>query len=208
MKKIIIIGTGGLAREFTTWFSANLEIVGYWSTNDSEHAQYNLPGKLFIDEVTPESIDADMAVLAIGSPTVKEKMYGKFSSLGFNFPSFIHPTSVVADLVDISEGVVVSPNCVISHRVTLGKFAYVNFCCGIGHDAIIGDFTQINPGVQLGGFSRLGSRVLIGSGTTVLDRVDIGEGATVGSGSVVFGKVADGATVMGNPAKRMRAFEK
>lgn len=208
MKSILIIGTGGLAREFTSWSSEYFQIIGYSSTNLTEHSQFNLPGTLYSENVTPDSVGADLAVLAIGSPSVKVKIFDKFSKLGFKFPSFIHPSSVVSDLANISDGVIISPNCVISPNVTLKKLAYVNFGCGIGHDAIVGNFAQINPGVQLGGFTKIGECVLIGSGATVLQGISVGDGATIGIGSVVFSKVADRTTVMGNPAKRLRAFEK
>jgi len=67
---------------------------------------------------------------------------------------------------------------------------------------------QVNPGAQIGGFANIGAKTLIGSGATVLHGVRVGDCATVGSGAVCFGHVADCATVIGNPAKRFRAFEK
>ena len=208
MKKILIIGTGGLAREFTSWCSNHFDIIGYSSINRSEHSQFNLPGKLYTDDINPQLIGTDLVFLAIASPPTKERIYKKFLNAGFRFPSLMHPSSTVSNLANVGEGVIVSPNCVISPNVTLGKLVTVNFCCGIGHDTTIGDFTQINPGAQLGGFSKIGSRVLIGSGSTILQGISIGADATVGSGSVVFGKVSKGVTVMGNPAKRMSLFEK
>ena len=101
-----------------------------------------------------------------------------------------------------------APNCVISPNVKIGIMAYINFHCGIGHDSLIGGFVQINPGSQLGGFTHVGNRTLIGSSATILQGVNIGNDVTVASGSVVFTKVFDNSTVMGNPAKRMRVFEK
>ena len=54
----------------------------------------------------------------------------------------------------------------------------------------------------------MGNRTLIGSSSTILQGVNIGNDVTVASGSVVFAKVVDNSTVMGSPARRMRAFEK
>lgn len=211
MKKIIVIGTGGLAREFTSFFSSYsepIEIVGFSSTNHSEHSSFNLPGVLFNGDVSPESVGTDEAVIAIGSPAVKKRISEKLKALGFKFPSFVHPSSVCSDEANLGEGVVVSPNCVISPNVILNPFSYINFSCGVGHDAIIGSYVQINPGAQLGGGSIIGDCCLIGSGSTVLQGVHIGANATIASGSVVFSRVSESATMMGNPAKRIRAFEK
>ena len=207
MEKILIVGTGGLAREFSSWCSDYFQIVGYWSENATEHAEFNLSGILHTGDVTPDAAGTDIVFLAIGAPSVKAKFYKQFSNLGFKFPSFIHPSSTVSDNVNIGDGVIISPNCVVSPKVTLNRLVYVNFSCGIGHDAVVGNYVQINPGSQLGGFSKIGDSVLIGSGSIILQGITVGNEATVGSGSVVLSKVAAGATVLGNPAKRMRAFE-
>lgn len=211
MKKILVIGTGGLAREFTSFFAGNsqaIEIVGFSSTNHGEHGEFNLPGILFKENVTPDIVGTDEAVIAIGSPVVKQKISEKLKAHGFKFPSLIHPSSVISEQVNFGEGVIVCPNCVISSNVFLRSFSYINFSCGIGHDSIVGSYVQINPGTQLGGSSVIGDGCLIGSGSTVLQGVQIGRNATIASGSVVFARVAEQATMMGNPAKRMRAFEK
>nr|KGA06738.1 MAG: UDP-glucose 4-epimerase [actinobacterium acMicro-1] len=211
MKKILVIGTGGLAREFTSYFSSSseqIEIVGFSSTNHGEHSSFELPGVLFDGDVSPDSVGTDEAVIAIGSPAVKKRISEELKARGFTFPSFVHPSSVCSDEANLGEGVVVSPNCVISPNVAVNPFSYINFSCGVGHDAIIGSYVQINPGTQLGGGSIIGDGCLIGSGSTVLQGVQIGASATIGAGSVVFSRVAENATMMGNPAKRMRAFEK
>jgi sugar O-acyltransferase (sialic acid O-acetyltransferase NeuD family) len=208
MKKILIVGTGGLARELTAWCSNFFHIIGYTGTNENEHALFSLKGNYYTNDVTPSSVGTEYAIIAIGNPLVKARFYNELTKVGFKFPSFIHPSSVVAESADIYEGVIICPNCVISPNVTLKKLSYVNFSCGIGHDTIVGDFTQINPGVQLGGFTVIGEKVLIGSGAYILQGVSVGNGAIIGSGSVVFSKVSESVTMMGNPAKRMRAFEK
>lgn len=211
MKKIVVIGTGGLAREFCSYFSdydEHITIVGFSSTNLDEHRLFSLPGRLFEGEITPENVETHEVVIAIGNPLVKKRISERLKQKGFSFPSIVHPSSVVSDRANLGEGVIISPNCTVSPNVHLKDFCYLNFGVGIGHDAVLGSFCQVNPGVQLGGFSVVGEGTLIGSGSTVLQGVNIGSGATIASGSVVFSRVADGSTMMGNPAKRMRAFEK
>lgn len=210
MRHLLIIGTGGLAREFTSAFagpSDPVRIVGYASTNHAEHGEFGLPGQLFKGEIAPERVGTDQVVIAIGNPAARRTIYDQLKPLGFTFPTFVHPSSVVSAQALLEEGVVVSPLCIVSPNVRLQALAYLNFSCGVGHDAAVGRFVQVNPGVQLGGHSVIGEGTLIGSGATVLQNVRIGSNATVASGSVVFSTVADAATVMGNPAKRMRAFE-
>jgi len=210
MLKVLVIGTGGLARELTSYFAEDyqlVEIVGFSSTNLDEHGQFNLPGAFFAGEVTPDTVGTSQAVIAIGNPRVKRAISEKLRAAGFSFPTLVHPSSVVSSSALLSEGVVVSPNCTVSPRVQLGNFCYLNFCCGVGHDAVVGAYSQVNPGCQLGGFVTIGEGSLVGSGSTILQGISVGREATIASGSVVFTRVADGATMMGNPAKRMRALE-
>lgn len=208
MIEILVVGTGGLAREFTSSFAGSVRIVGYSSTNHAEHAEFGLPGTLFKGDIRPALVGTANVVIAIGDPAVRRAIHARLKPLGFSFPSLVHPSSVVSDRARLEEGVVVSPQCVVSPDVTLGALCYLNFCCGVGHDATVGRYVQINPGAQLGGFSVIGDGTLIGSGSTILQSVKVGAQATVASGSVVFSEVPDDATVMGNPARRMRAFEK
>ena len=210
-KKIVVVGTGGLAREFYSYFSEydeDISIIGFSSTNHEEHHTYSLPGELFKGDITPLIVGTNEAVIAIGNPMVKKILTARLKSVGFRFPKFIHPKSVVSGRVLLGEGVIVSPNCTISPNVEIKNFSYINFGVGVGHDAVIGEYCQINPGAQLGGFSCVGDETLVGSGSTILSRVEVGSKVTIASGAIVFSRVSDGVTMIGNPAKRMRGFEK
>ena len=207
MEKVLFIGSGGVAREVTSWAKNLVTIAGYATLDAEEHARFGLPGHAFPDDVAPEIAGTDRAVLAIGLPWIRRKLDERLKSAGFSFVSLVHPSAVVADNVTIGEGAIICPLANVSPDVTLGRLSFVNFCVGIGHDTIVGDYVQVNPGVQIGGFATIGSGVLVGSGATIRDGVAIGEDVRIGSGSVVLGRVRSGVTVMGNPAKRMRAFE-
>jgi sugar O-acyltransferase (sialic acid O-acetyltransferase NeuD family) len=207
MEKVLFIGSGGVAREVTSWAKNLVGIVGYATLDADEHARFGLPGQAFPNDVTPEVAGTDRAVLAIGLPWLRRRLDAQLTNAGFKFVSLVHSSAVVADNAKIGEGTIICPQVTISSDVTLGRLTFVNFCVGIGHDATVGNYVQVNPGVQIGGFSRIGTSVLIGSGATVRDGTEIGDDARIGSGSVVLGRVRSSVTVMGNPAKRMRAFE-
>jgi len=205
MKKILVIGTGGLAREFISFFSHQVEIVGFSSTNKNEFIEFNLPGIFFEGGITPSTVGTDMCVIAIGSPATKRKISENLKSKGFTFPNLIHTSSVAEiEFCGGTEGVIISPNCTLGSNIKFESHVYVNFMVGVGHDSDFHSYIQVNPGVQIGGFSTIESEVIIGSGATIRQGLKVGQGATVGSGSVVLTSVRTGITVIGNPARRLK----
>ncbi len=202
---IVVIGTGGLAREFSLFFSSEVNIVGFSSTNTNEFNDFSLCGEFFGSNITPDSVGTKYAVLAIGSPNAKKVVSEKLKNLGFEFPNLVHSSAVSAtNLSESSEGVIISPNCVIGSNVDFANHIYLNFMVGVGHDARFQSYIQVNPGVQIGGAVSVEEGVLIGSGSTIRQGLKISKSSTVGSGSVVLSRVREGITVLGNPAKRLK----
>lgn len=207
MREVLIIGSGGLAREFSDYFSEQVSIIGYSSKNLDDQQRFSLGGRMFGDDVSPEQVGTDLAVIAIGDPERRKIIAENLVHRGFRFPHFIHSTSTVSSKAKIGQGVIISPHCVVSPNVALGDFCYLNYACGIGHDAILGQYVQVNPGTQIGGCTTIGDLCLIGSGSVIVDNTTVGSNASIASGAVVLAPVAENSSMLGNPARRMRAFE-
>jgi maltose O-acetyltransferase len=123
----------------------------------------------------------------------------------------------------VGAGAVIRPPffCDYGYNIRLGDGVFLNFNCVILDvvEVTIGDRTQIGPAVQMyaadhprdatmrrsglefGRPVRIGNDAWIGGGAIILPGVTIGDGAVIGAGSVVTRDVAEGRTVMGNPAR-------
>jgi maltose O-acetyltransferase len=132
---------------------------------------------------------------------------------------------LVQRLGAVGEGAQIRPPffCDYGFNIKLGANVFLNFNCVILDvvEVTIGDETQIGPAVQiyaadhprdpaqrrkgleLGRPVRIGRNVWIGGGAIILPGVKIGDDAVIGAGSVVTRNVDPGATVVGNPARRV-----
>lgn len=95
-------------------------------------------------------------------------------------------------------------NARLAAEVKVGHFSYLG-------DASIGEETNIGAGTITANFdgtakhrTEIGARAFIGSDTILRAPVRIGDDARTGAGSVVTKDVADGATVVGIPARVVR----
>ena len=73
--KIIVIGTGGLAREFHAWFCDVVDIVGFSADKDDDDLAASLPGRRYDNSVTPDEAGTDQCVVAVSSPKQKRHLH-------------------------------------------------------------------------------------------------------------------------------------
>ena len=125
----------------------------------------------------------------------------------------------------VGEGAVIRPPffCDYGFNIRIGSNVFLNFNCVILDIATvsIGDGTQIGPAVQIyaadhprdpkqrhsglemGRPIRIGRNVWIGGGAIILAGRIVEDNAIIGAGAVVTRNVAQGATVVGSPAREI-----
>jgi len=187
---------------------AGITVVGLTDVDERRHGD-NVLGVPILgsDQIWP-ALRADgvrAAIAAVGENDVRRRLAQSLKRAGFELVTAIHDTSSVSAHTRIGAGSVVMAGALINARTDIDENVVINTGAIVEHDCIIARDAHVGPGAKLGGRVRVGEQTLVGIGATVLPGITIGDGCVIGAGAVVVQDVADGATVVGVPAK-VRAF--
>lgn len=209
MPDVVVVGTGGLAREIAclvrTLHAQGIcgAFRGYVGEGPEEVRMPYGP-VLGTDTSFLETLSGSDAVdvaIGVGYPGARRKIaerYGKHPSV--SFPNFIHPSVEFADETPLGVGNVFFSGGYVSCQVRIGSFNFFNWKVTLGHDVAVGNACVVNPGAHVSGFVELGDTCLIGSGAVIVERNRIGSGVSIGAGAVVTKDILEPGTYVGVPA--------
>ena len=131
----------------------------------------------------------------------------------------IHPTAVVADDVELGDGVVVGPLAVIDRNVRIGPGSTIGAGCFIGYGTRVGSHVLLHPGVIVREFTVMGDRTIVHGGSVIgsdgygfveeggryekipqIGHVEIGDDVEIGS-LVTIDRATIGTTIIGSGSK-------
>lgn len=210
MKKLVIVGGGGFAREIL-WLIEEInrashhhdspyQVLGF-ITNDGASQVNGIP-VLGDDQWAFANLDKNTRfVLAVGASELRARLAATWVSQGYHPLRLVHPSVIMSDEVQLGPGAVVCAGAVITVNVRMGAFCLVNLNATIGHDCVLGDFVTLHPGAHLSGGVEVGEGASLGTGAVVLPGVKVGARSQVGAGAVVTEDLAGDATYVGIPAR-------
>ncbi len=208
MKNIVIIGSGGFAKEVAflideinrdkpTW-----NILGFIDNNVSEtNGKYKI---LQNDEYLFNTTNELNVVFGIGNPALLEKLYLKFSkNKKLKFPNLIHPNvSGDWERINLGEGNIICASNTFTTDIVIGNCNIINLDCTIGHDTAIGNFNVLNPSVNVSGGVKIGNKNLLGTSSTILQYLKINNNITIGAGALLTKNAEEEGIYIGSPAKK------
>lgn len=147
--------------------------------------------------------DCDFFV-AIGDPSLRQRIQEELISARKKVPTLIHPSAVIGENVALGMGTVVVAGAVINPGATIGNGCIVNTGASVDRDCVISDYVHVSVGAHVAGTVNIGPRTWIGAGATVSNNVHICGDCMIGAGAVVVKNILEGGTYIGVPAKRMK----
>ena len=207
MKKTVIAGTGGFAKEVlsilfdlgkTDLFDGFIEPKNFFEKDQLSEKFMGFP-ILNSSQVKQETHDI---IIGIGDPSIREKVYKELGN-GFNYPSIIHPSAIISQWVTIGKGAVICSGVIITCDIKIGDFSQLNLSTTIGHDCIIGDYFTTAPGVNISGSCIFGNRVYFGTSSAVKQGVSICDNVIIGMGAIVIKDICHSGIYIGNPSNKL-----
>ncbi|MCH8544996.1 MAG: acetyltransferase [Alcanivorax sp.] len=145
--------------------------------------------------------DYQGVLVAIGDNAARAQKLALLRDAGLPLTTLIHPAATVSEYATIGPGTVVFAGAVVNVDARLGVGCIINTGATVDHDCQLGDAVHISPGAHLAGGVQVGRQAWIGIGASVKQQIVIGAHAMVGAGAAVVDNVAEGALVVGVPAK-------
>ncbi|GAB4052289.1 acetyltransferase [Spirosoma litoris] len=206
---VLIFGAGSLGLTALDLFQRN-NVVVYGLLDDNKE----LHGKEFGDISVLGETDDDgflklighkcEAFVAISDTRVRKRLVKMLNERRKVQPvNAIHDTATVSIMATIGHGNLIAARVVVNPYAEIGQHCIIQSGAIIESQAKLGDYVQIGTGSIVNSGVTIEEGVFIGTGATLIAGVTIGKGARVGAGSVVVENVEAGATVFGNPAKKL-----
>lgn len=208
MKKLVIVGSGGFARE-VEWLVERINCVKptwqFMGFIDNLLTSDNIIGN---DDFVCNFDSELYVVIAIGTSEIRRKLFDKYKrNTNLKFPNLIDPSVIQSDKIKYGIGNIVCAGTIITVNISIGNFNIINLDCTVGHDVVMHDFVTVNPSVNISGNAEIFSGVNIGTGTQLIQGIKIGNDTIVGAGAVVNKSLPAFCTALGVPAKVIKNRE-
>jgi sugar O-acyltransferase (sialic acid O-acetyltransferase NeuD family) len=205
----IIYGAGSYGEVYLDYLrTAGINVVGFLDDDISKHDKYIdnvriLGGDNFLGKARELGIDS--LYCPIGNNAVRVKINNKARNFGLITPNFIHKTACVSSKLKPDSGIYVLPGSILMPFLDVQSDVMISMGVRVAHHSILEAGVFLSTGVSIGAGIRICSCSYIGMNAVLVTGkcFTVGPNSLVGAGAVVTKNVAQGITVIGNPARKM-----
>ena len=152
-----------------------------------------------------EELGVDAGIVAIGDNGVRRAFADQLEAMGIELINAIHPSANIARNASLGTNIVAAAGALVCAHCQIGDSVILNTGCIVDHESLIGTATHLCPGARLAGRVTVESGGFVGIGATIIQNIRVGYEAVVGAGAVVIGDVEPMSTVVGVPARPIKA---
>ena len=208
MRKIVIAGAGGFAKEVYLTIEDINRIEPRWDfwgffDDDLEKGKFfmdfKIKGKISDINQIDEQVDV---IIAAGKSQNIHSIREQLCSDKLNFPNLIHPSSHFLHYKSLTIGMgnIIQPLSSLSADNKIGNYNVFNAGVRVGHDTIIGNFNTFATSTLISGGVEIGDGNDFGMNSGVIQYKKVGNHNIIGPMSVLFKSVKDYGHYMGVPA--------
>jgi sugar O-acyltransferase (sialic acid O-acetyltransferase NeuD family) len=187
-----LIGDGGHAREVMS----QMGIILPRFVDDAYVNKYTLP----LSEFDPKKY---AAMIAVANSKDRSDISRRLPA-ETKFFTFIHPTALLMDGIEIGEGSFVGAYSILTTNIKIGKHALLNRGNHVGHDCRIGDYFSAMPNSVIGGNVTIGDDVYMGSCSNIREKIEVCSRVTIGMNSAVVKNIKEPGIYAGVPSKKIK----
>lgn len=211
LPRCIIIGCGGHGRVVLDIIrqAGKYDPIGFVDSDPGSHGR-RIDGLKVLghpDDLADfgRTLDVSKAIVAIGDNGVRREFAHVLTGLGFELINAIHPSANLAANVSLGRNTVIAAGVLVGAHGQIGDSVILNTGCIVDHESLIGTATHVCPGAKIAGRVVIESGAFVGIGATIIQSIRVGCEAVVGAGAVVIHDVAAMTTVVGVPAREIKA---
>ena len=182
MEKLLLVGAGGFGRVVLEHASALYDCAFLDDGDATIIDGVHVIGKT--DDMASFYPEYTLLLVTIGNNALRERLYKKAESIGFMFPSIIHPSAYISPYAHIGSGCVILNNVVVQNNAKCGDGCILNPGVELHHDSSIGSYCLIYTNSVVRSLTTVGDRVWIGSTATVPTSAAVPDDATIRDGEV------------------------
>jgi sugar O-acyltransferase (sialic acid O-acetyltransferase NeuD family) len=201
MQQLVIIGTGAVAAEITSYIEDpqytsgyNVSIKGYLDIDDKNMYKYRYKYPYLGNAENYIVEEQDFFVVAIGNNLYRKEYTEKIIARKGKFLNLIHPTSIIANTSAIGFGNIVNPFSMIGPNTKIGNCNLLTSYSIISHDCCIGNYNFFSTTCICGNV-QISNENVFNIRSTVIPSIKIGNNNVIQAGMVVDKNIADGETI-------------
>lgn len=205
MKKIIVIGNGGHAKEvYTLIKSLSLEnkLIGFSIPENLINQEFFLNKPIIpISKINKE---IHKVTVAVGDPNLRREIVENELPKDLEYINLIASQSYIGSDNNIGKGVIIMPFCHITTNINIGDHSHLYSGTSIGHDSQLGNFFSSGAGVSISGNNKIGESVYFGNNSSIKQGLEVYDDVTIGMNSCVVNNIYEKGTYVGIPSKKIK----